>query len=104
MMEERFVGQLAPGTEVCDTDGMKVGSVARTYRRDPQRQAPSAGAALPREYMEVKTGLLGMGKHYYVPLDAVETVTDDEVVLDRRRDDLDREGWNWRPPDLDQLA
>ncbi len=105
-MEDRFVGQLAPGKDVCDTDGVKIGTVARTYRVDPLRQsiASGAGEAAPQEYVEVKTGLFGLGKHYYVPLDAVETVADEEVVLARRRDDLAQEGWDQRPASLDELT
>lgn len=104
-MQDRFVGQMAPGKDVCDTDGVKIGTVARTYRLDPLRQ-PIAGAEPSglQEYMEVKTGLFGLGKHYYVPLDAVETVAEEEVVLARRRDDLAQEGWDRRPASLDQLT
>jgi hypothetical protein len=50
--------------DVCDVSGEKVGTVA------------SVG-----EIMEVKTGLFGLGKHLYVPPEAIDGVTDAGVML-----------------------
>ena len=51
--------QITPGMDVCDVSGEKVGTVARVG-----------------EVVEVKTGLLGLGKHLYVPPTEVDAVTD----------------------------
>ncbi len=63
-------GRILPGMDVCDVGGDKVGSVAAIHHvgevPDP------APASLPDDILEVKTGLLGLGKHLYVPVSAVQ--------------------------------
>jgi hypothetical protein len=62
---EQSVRQITPGMDVCDVSGEKVGTVIRVYR----------------EVVEVKTGPLGLGKHLYVPPNAVDAVTEAGVIL-----------------------
>src|SRR5712675_1571599 len=72
MTEQKYVGRLEPGMDVCDLNGDKVGTINRVYRTDPAAGSFEAGAVatLPREdILEVKTGLLGLGKHYYGRMD-----------------------------------
>ena len=52
--DEREARQIAPGMDVCDVSGEKVGTVAHVHHR------PAV-----REVIEVKTGPLGLGKHLY---------------------------------------
>lgn len=54
--------------------------------------------------MEVRKGFFGLGRHMYVPTQAIEMVTDDQVILDRPRHDMDAQDWSSRPPDLTQLT
>jgi hypothetical protein len=56
--------QIASGMDVCDVSGEKVGTVAHVYR----------------EVVDVKTGPFGLGKHLYVPPNAVDSVTEAGVM------------------------
>ena len=107
-MQERYLGRLEPGMDVCDINGDKIGTLARVYRH--QLASVSAGAdsgvstAPPEEILEMKTGLLGLGKHYYVPFGAIEDVTSGCVFLKQPKDALDQQGWEQRPSYLDELS
>src|SRR5215208_7077175 len=77
-VQERYLGRMEPGMDVCDMNGDKVGSVARVYRHEMAAVAagagPGGGGSLPEaptsnEILEVKTGFLGLGRRLYVPLD-----------------------------------
>ena len=105
-MQERYLGKLEPHMDVCDSNGDKVGSIARVYRYDLATigGGTTAPASLPHEeIMEVKTGLLGLGHHYYVPLSAIEDVTEGGVVLNVTRGQLDQHGWGEKPAYFDDL-
>ncbi len=73
-MQERYLGRIQPDMEVSDIHGNKVGTVSRVYRYEATASgAVDASATAPGdEIVEVKTGLLGLGAHYYVPLSAVQ--------------------------------
>ena len=58
----------------------------------------------PEEILEVKTGLLVLGKHYYVPFSAIEDVTSGCVFLKQPKGDMDQQGWEQRPDYLDELT
>ena len=79
---------IVAGMDVCDVGGDKVGSVAVVHRFDPLPDPAASGA--PEEILEVKTGLLGLGKHLYVPMSAVQEVLTEHFGVDF--DDLD-----WEP-------
>ena len=80
-MEARGVQRIASGMEVYDRDNHKLGRVAHVHELD----APAgAGAAGRRGYLEVATGLLsrlGLGRHLFVPLEAIRDVTEGGVFL-----------------------
>ena len=107
-MDEQYVGRLVPGLPICDITGEKVGTVARVYRREAAMAAVGAaqGGRLPapEDVVEVKTGFLGMGKHLYIPLSAVDAVTEEGVFLKKEREELSRQGWETKPPHLDELG
>jgi hypothetical protein len=85
-MREWDVGAIQPGLEVCDKDGETIGEVAHLLRGIPAAAAGGGDAgSIGGAVIEVKTGLLGLGKHYYIPTSAVEEVTAAAVVLNRRR-------------------
>jgi hypothetical protein len=81
---ERSIHQVAPGLNVCDVSGEKVGTVARVRS----------------EIIEVKTGLLGLGKHLYAPPSAVDGVTEAGVMLRHAKQEFHNVGLDARPAEL----
>ena len=109
MQEARYLGRLEPGMDVCDLDGTKVGSISRVYRHElvgaGASSTTSDGGSLPREELiEVKTGLLGLGKHLYVPFSAIQDVTSGCVFVNVSKEQLDDQGWDVKPDYLDDLS
>ena len=82
---EQPVRQIAPGMDVCDVSGEKVGTVSRVH-----------GAVV-----EVKTGPFGLGKHLYVPPDSVDGVTEAGVILRHAKQEFHGVGLDARPDELD---
>jgi hypothetical protein len=72
--------------DVCDREGNKIGKVAHVL------QDTSLG-----DVVEVKTGLFGLGKHYYIPLGEVRDVTEGGVFLSRGRGEIDLTAWEAKP-------
>ena len=111
MQEARYLGRLEPGMDVCDVDGNKFGSVARVYRNElaavggeTPAAASGVGTMTRDEILEVKTGLLGLGKHFYVPFSAIQDVTSGCVFINQPKDALERQGWHVKPDYLDELT
>jgi uncharacterized protein DUF2171 len=103
-MQERYLGRLESGLDVCDVRGDKIGTVARVYRKDPALISSGTSAAPPRdEVLEVKTGFLGLGKHLFIPLSAIQEVNSGCVFLGRTKDEAEEAGWTARPSYLDEL-
>ena len=110
-MEERYVGRLEPGMDVCDLTGEKVGTVAQVYRYEVETIGAAGTAAEPDpeprpagdEILEVKSGFLGLGSHLYVPLGAIEQVTEAGVILAKPKEEFDSLGWHEKPGHLDRL-
>ena len=100
------MGRLEPGMDVCDINGDKIGTVSRVYRHQMASVEASGGVATapPEEILEVKTGLLGLGKPYWVPLRAIEDVSTGCIFVKQGKDDLDQHGWDTRPPYLEELS
>ena len=95
-MHEWDLGAIQHGLEVCDIDGETIGTVAHILRAAP---AAAGVENVPAgvDIIEVKTGLLGLGTHYYIPVSAVEEVTAAAVVLNRRRAEFAELGWDTKP-------
>jgi hypothetical protein len=108
MQEARYLGRLEPGMDVCDSDGTKIGSITRIYRHQYAEVgvgAPSSsGSTLREEVLEVKTGLLGLGKHLYVPFSAIQDVTSGCVFTNHPKEEVDALGWDKKPDYLDELT
>ena len=109
MQEARYLGRLEPGMDVCDVDGNKFGSISRVYRHEMAAVAAGESSVsvgtMPREdILEVKTGLFGLGKHLYVPFNAIQDVTSGCVFINQPKDDLDQQGWEVKPDYLDELT
>lgn len=106
-MYERYVGQLLPEMDVCDINGDKVGTIAHVYRHELAAMAASGAYTGPspnEEIFEVKTGFFGLGKHFYIPLSAIQEIEGGKVYLSKSHDDLAACGWDHRPPYFDELA
>jgi len=106
-MQDRYIGRLEPGMDVCDLDGEKVGTIGHVYRHE--QASVTAGesnvASMPREdIIEVKTGVFGLGKHYYVPFSAIQDVTTGCVFVNQRKDDVDTLSWDVKPDYLDEMS
>ena len=90
--------RIRPGMGVCDVGGDKIGSVAELHRFS---QPPDpAAASVPDEILEVKTGLLGLGKHLYVPMSDVQEVLTESVFLSRPREEFESLGYYEKPAQL----
>ena len=81
---EQSVRQIAPGMDVCDVSGEKVGTVSHVHG----------------EIVEVKTGPFGLGKHLYVPPTEVDSVTEAGVILKHPKQEFHGVGLDARPEQL----
>src|SRR5438105_1303312 len=96
--------------DVCDVDGNKFGSIARVYRHEMARAGTGASqdggvGTMPRDdIIEVKTGLLGLGKHLYAPFSAIQDVTSGCVFVNQPKERVDDQGWDVKPDYLDELS
>lgn len=88
-----------PWKGVCDMNGDKVGTVARVYRDDA---ALYTDGPHYDEIMEVKTGPLGLGQRYYIPISAIDDSTDGAVFVKSPMDEFDG-AWRDKPEYLDRL-
>ena len=110
-MQERYLGRIEPGMDVCDVNGDKVGSVARVYRHEMAAVGAGVGSSSTGlgseahdEILEVKTGFFGLGKHLYAPLSAIHDLTQGCVFLTKSKEEIDDLDWSTRPDYLDQLT
>jgi hypothetical protein len=100
--ERLYLGRITPGMDVCDVTGEKVGSISHIYRFDEATEADPAAHA-GEEILEVKTGFLGLGKHYYIPLGAVQEVLTDSIFLSKSRAAFAELGYDKKPAHMDRL-
>ena len=75
------------------------------YAAAPVGEAGAVAARPREEVVEVKTGPLGLGKHLYIPLRAIDTLNDagDCLALNVGKDQLHRT-WESRPDYLGELT
>jgi hypothetical protein len=108
MEEQRYLGRLEPGMDVCDLDGNKFGSIERAFRHEMATvgaaESSGIGTMTREDILQVKTGLLGLGKHYYIPFSAIQDVTSGCVFIDQPKDRIDDMGWDIKPDYLDSLS
>src|SRR5919202_5394806 len=89
-----MMARIRMGMNVCDSTGVKIGTVEKIYRAadygtPPPRIAPS----IVEPYLQVASE----GKQLYIPSGAVSDVTDDCVILNVIRDRIAEQGWDLRP-------
>jgi hypothetical protein len=100
--------------DVCDSRGSRIGSIARVYRYDandePVEAAAGGGAptAVPTavaydEVLEVKTGMLGLGKRLFIPFSSIQEVVSDSVFLSIGGFDSELDQFKHKPEYLDKL-
>jgi ribosomal 30S subunit maturation factor RimM len=87
--EKASTRDVTRGMDVCDVSGEKVGTVARVHR-----------SLATREIIEVKTGLLGLGKHLFVPAEEVDRVSEAGLILKHTKYEFHDVGLDARPDDL----
>jgi hypothetical protein len=98
-MQHQIFGDMHEGMEVVDLDGDKIGKVDKIFQPAAVSSTASSTAERAGEpILKVSSGLLGLGKDYYIPAGAVRDVTTDRVVLDVDKDAIDTLGWDMRPP------
>jgi hypothetical protein len=105
MQKTPYLGRVAPGMSVCDTAGKKIGTIVQVHNiGDAPPATPAAGAAaLPHnQVMEIKTGLLGLGPHLYIPTSAIDDGLEDSVFLSQPKEEFERLGWHEKPPALSE--
>jgi hypothetical protein len=107
-MQERYVGRIEPGMDLCDIAGDKIGSVAHVHRYAFEPAATGSSgtvmAAERDEILEVKTGPFGLGKHLYVPFSAIHDLTSGCVFLKWAKEEVEEKGWEHRPEYLSELS
>jgi hypothetical protein len=92
--------RIRPGMDVCDVGGDKVGSVGEVHHVS---QLPDpAAASVPDEILEVKTGLLGLGKRLYVPMSAVQEVLTESIFLSGSKEEFESRGYYEKPAHLSE--
>jgi len=105
-MQDRYLGRIVQGMDVCDSHGEKIGAVAHAYRYDPAVVSMAGGPGhLPYdELIEVKTGFLGLGKHLFIPVSAIGEITLGGVFLSKTAEEVRQTGdWHEKPAYLDEL-
>ena len=102
MSDRLYSGRITPGMDVCDVTGEKVGTIAHIYQFDHGTEATEEPAASHTgdEYIEVKSGFLGLGKHYYIPTSAVQEVLTDSIFLSKSRESFAELGYEEKPAHL----
>jgi hypothetical protein len=111
-MQERHLGRLIPGMDVCDIGGDKVGTISHVYRYAEAGVSTTGlgastspeGPPTDEEVLEVKTGFLGLGSHLYIPLSAIQETLNDCVFVSKSKDEFESLGWHEKPSYLDRLS
>jgi hypothetical protein len=103
-VQERYLGRIEPDMDVCDISGDKVGTVAQVHRFETATVGTSEAHTPRDELIEVKTGFLGIGKHLYIPISAVEDVTQGCVFLSKQKSDFESMGWHNKPEYMDESS
>src|SRR5918994_4512585 len=93
--QQELLGAIRVGMTVEDADGDKVGAVGEVCVPASAGLNPSAHHAAA--YLKVSVGLLSIGGHWYIPLNAIRTVVDDRVILDEDQTKLGDLGFD-KPP------
>jgi hypothetical protein len=90
------------GRDLVSADGEELGTVEAVFH--PRHALPAVRGG---HYFLVKpSGIkswFGLGEECYVPESAIATVTDDAVTLAVPKDQIESQGWNAAPAELDRF-
>jgi hypothetical protein len=105
LSDRMYLGRITPGMDVCDVTGEKVGTIAHIYRFDQGAEPVDEHAPAPAgdEFIEVKSGFLGLGKHYYIPMSAVQEVLTDSIFISKPRESFAELGFEEKPAHFAEL-
>ena len=77
----------------------------RTRLSGIRRQvADPAATSVLDEIVEVKTGLLGLGKRLYVPMSAVQEVLAESIFLSSPKEEFESRGYYEKPAHLSKVG
>ncbi|MBV8084231.1 MAG: DUF2171 domain-containing protein [Chloroflexi bacterium] len=104
-MEERYIGRILPGQDLCDVNGDKVGTVSHVFRRDDALLGGTdvGDRWIYEDVIEAKTGFLGLGEKLYVPVSEVDDTTENAVFVHHPHDEFDP-AWHEKPEYLDRMS
>lgn len=94
--------RIHPGMDVCDVRGNKIGTIDHIHGFTHQLDQPNGSVA--EEVLEIKTGLLGLGKRLYVPRSAVQEVLVASLFLSVPKDELEALGYYQKPAQLSRVG
>jgi len=83
---------------VCDITGGKVGTIVTVHRSN--EPLDPAAAIVSDEILEVKTGLFGLGKHLYIPMNAVQEANEAGVFLSHPKERFESLGYYQKPTQI----
>jgi hypothetical protein len=93
-----IMARIREGMNVCDLEGVKVGTVEQMYMGVPYGEpppyiAPNIAPTIVEPFIRVDHH----GQDLYIPSGAISDVTNDCVVLNVLRDRIPEQGWDQRP-------
>ncbi len=89
-----MMARIHAGMNVCDSEGVKIGTVEKIYTAADYGVPPPRFAPVVIEpYLRVASE----GKQLFIPFGAISDVTDDCVVLTVIRDRIDEQWWHQKP-------
>lgn len=99
--ELAIMARIRGGMNVCDSEGLKVGTVEQMYMGVPYGESPE-DIVLPPDYIaptivEPFIRVDHQGQDLYIPSGAISDVTNDCVRLNVVRDRIPEQGWDERP-------
>lgn len=94
--------RIRSGMDVCDVGGDKIGSVGEVHH--VSQVADPAATSVLDEIVEVKTGLLGLGKRLYVPMSAVQEVLAESIFLSSPKEEFESRGYYEKPAHLSKVG
>jgi hypothetical protein len=96
VQQQDLLTTIREGMHVEDADGDSVGTVSELCL--PASAGSNPQAVSTAAYIKVSVGLMSLGGHWYIPLDAVRTVVDNRVILDVDQTKLGDLGFD-KPPE-----
>jgi hypothetical protein len=99
-MQESQLMWIKPDMAVYDREGHTLGTVSHVYRHSLVAAGDNAGLWHADDRIEVSTGLLGLGRHLFIPLDAIADVTHESLVVKQSKHEIDDLGWDTKPTAL----